>query len=137
MAHRKGGAQRFQFKINFFFIAHSPTVQILGVQIDRVGRATDWMRKMRLHWEIVLRIIRRVTSKAWGAQEVTLRTLTRLPLESKALYEYNFRNITKSHRNALETVRRKAMRIITGPTKTTAAQDLLEHAQVNALADLA
>lgn len=136
-AHENGIVSKFPLTFKNTPIQHTAQIKILGVTFQTNGRADTWMQQIKTHWHRVLGIIKRITTKSWGAQDDTLRTLYRCLLESKAMYGYNYLHLTKGQENQLEILNRKAMRVITGLPKFTEITNLEKLAQINRLKDTA
>lgn len=118
-------------------IAQELTVRILGIPINSTGRAHTWLVQITKTWHQTLHLIRRVTSKSWGADEASLKTLVRALLVSKVLYGYNCFDLTKRERQKIETLHREALRVITGLPRFTPLHHLYEQASMNTIEDQA
>lgn len=87
-------------------------------------------------WLRTLGNIERASTKSWGAQQDTLRTLHQALLESRLLHGCHYLQLTKAQETQLDILNRKAMRDFTGLLRFTCVKDLEQHAQINHLKDL-
>lgn len=95
------------------------------------------MSQLLRTWKSTTHLIKRVTSKSWGTDESSLRTLVNGLLISKTMYGINYTYLTKKNWQKLEILHREALRVVTGLPKFTAKDVLYAQAQANRLDDIA
>ncbi|KAG0423369.1 hypothetical protein HPB47_000844 [Ixodes persulcatus] len=87
------------------------SIRVLGLPIDEDGGASTWLTQVTKTWRQTLGLIRRATSKSWGANESTLRMLVHALLTSKAMYCINYLCVRGAQKRKLEVLNREAMRL--------------------------
>ncbi|KAM7312934.1 hypothetical protein ISCGN_009838 [Ixodes scapularis] len=108
-----------------------------GLPIDEDGGASTWLAQVTKTWRQTLGLIRRATSKSWGANECTLRMLVHALLTSKAMYGINYLRVTGAQKRKLEVLNREAMRVVTGLPRFAPIEELHKHSKINTLEDRA
>ncbi|KAM7306136.1 hypothetical protein ISCGN_009877 [Ixodes scapularis] len=108
-----------------------------GLPIDEDGGASTWLAQVIKTWRQTLGLIRRATSKSWGANECTLRMLVHALLTSKAMYGINYLRVTGAQKRKLEVLNREAMRVVTGLPRFAPIEELHKHSKINTLEDRA
>ncbi|KAM7293571.1 hypothetical protein ISCGN_026701 [Ixodes scapularis] len=108
-----------------------------GLPIDEDGGASTWLAQVTKTWRQTLGLIRRATSKSWGANECTLRMLVHALLTSKAMYGINYLRVTRAQKRKLEVLNREAMRVVTGLPRFAPIEELHKHSKINTLEDRA
>ncbi|KAM7290273.1 hypothetical protein ISCGN_026918 [Ixodes scapularis] len=108
-----------------------------GLPIDEDGGASTWLAQVTKTWRQTLGLIRRATSKSWGANECTLRMLVHALLTSKAMYGINYLRVTGAQKRKLEVLNREAMRVVTGLPRFAPIEELQKHSKINTLEDRA
>lgn len=89
-------------------------LRILGATFYKHGNTSWWFINIKNSRRNTIFIIKRTTTKSWGAQDYTLRTVYSALLEGKVMYAYNYVRLTKGIKTKLETLNKKAIWIITG-----------------------
>ncbi|KAM7294247.1 hypothetical protein ISCGN_023764 [Ixodes scapularis] len=112
-------------------------IRVLGLPIDEDGGASTWLAQVTKTWRQTLGLIRRATSKSWGANECTLRMLVHALLTSKAMYGINYLRVTGAQKRKLEVLNREAMRVVTGLPRFAPIEELHKHSKINTLEDRA
>ncbi|KAM7300606.1 hypothetical protein ISCGN_016214 [Ixodes scapularis] len=112
-------------------------IRVLGLPIDEDGGASTWLAQVTKAWRQTLGLIRRATSKSWGANECTLRMLVHALLTSKAMYGINYLRVTGAQKRKLEVLNREAMRVVTGLPRFAPIEELQKHSKINTLEDRA
>lgn len=135
--HRKGVADQVDLHIQGQKIKREKQIKILGVTFEETARSTKWLPALEKSWGQTLKLVRKTTSKSWGADEDTIRILTNALLTAKALYSCNWLNLTKTQWKRLERLNHRTMRLVTGLPKYTALEDLKKNAGMNQIQDRA
>lgn len=73
-AHEQGEARNFPMKYDGVPIQRADDIRVLGIIINQTGSRTIWMDQIKNNRTKVLSLPKRVTIKAWSAQEKTPRT---------------------------------------------------------------
>ncbi|KAG0433676.1 hypothetical protein HPB47_019713 [Ixodes persulcatus] len=81
-------------------------------------------------------LIRRTTTKDWGADTHTLRMLVRSLIQAKIIYGVQHVGFTRKQHEALEILNRRARRVVTGLPNFTLIDTLQAHADPNTIGDL-
>ncbi|XP_037576773.1 uncharacterized protein LOC119458994 [Dermacentor silvarum] len=130
-------ASQFSFTFDGEQITQQDSVRVLGIYIDADGGAATWLRNITRTWHQILHLIRRIASKNWGREERTLRRLVAALLISRAVYGFNFYNLTQKQRKKLESLNHEAIRVVTGLPRFTPLHRLGQMAQMNTIEAIA
>ncbi|KAG0445306.1 hypothetical protein HPB47_017033 [Ixodes persulcatus] len=129
--------EQIQLKIDGTAILKAPNLKILGVTFERNGGAETWIKQTKTQWSDELNLLRKLTTKAWGAQAVLLKRLHRTLLVSKAVYCLSYLRLKRVQEETLNVLNRSATRVITGLPKLTPLAKLEKAAQVNKVREIA
>ncbi|KAM7284348.1 hypothetical protein ISCGN_001442 [Ixodes scapularis] len=134
---KKGVKNLFNLCLDGRPIQCQHSIRVLGLPIDEDGGASTWLTQVTKTWRQTLGLIRRATSKSWGANECTLRMLVHALLTSKAMYGINYLRVTGAQKRKLEVLNREAMRVVTGLPRFAPIEELHKHSKINSLEDRA
>ncbi|KAM7309789.1 hypothetical protein ISCGN_006775 [Ixodes scapularis] len=134
---KKGVKNLFNLCLDGRPIQCQHSIRVLGLPIDEDGGASTWLAQVTKTWRQTLGLIRRATSKSWGANECTLRMLVHALLTSKAMYGINYLRVTGAQKRKLEVLNREAMRVVTGLPRFAPIEELHKHSKINTLEDRA
>lgn len=109
---------------------------ILGVTAKKDTSLVTWLTQINTHGELILSIMRRVTTKIRGAHERTLRMLHRSLLESNVMYGSHYLRFSKKRVTLPEVLDRKERRIIAALPAYTKLQEVKATSQINRLFDI-
>ncbi|XP_040067838.3 uncharacterized protein LOC120841078, partial [Ixodes scapularis] len=135
--HRKGIAGSVRLELNGQEIGKKPHIRILGVTFEQTARSTRWIPEIEKTWAQGLKLIKKTTSKSWGADEKALRILTEALLTSRALYSCNWLNLNQTQWKKLERLNNQSRRVVTSLPKYTPLEMLEKEAQMNNIKDRA
>ncbi|XP_042144990.1 uncharacterized protein LOC115317788 [Ixodes scapularis] len=135
--HRKGIAQQVQLQLMGKELERRPSIKILGVTFEETAGSTKWLPELRKVWDQAQKLIRRTTSKSWGADEKAIRTMAEALLTSRALYCYNWMNLTKAQWKQIERLNNQTMRVVTGLPRYTPLDELRKYARMNKIEEKA
>ncbi|KAG0426635.1 hypothetical protein HPB47_026270 [Ixodes persulcatus] len=134
---KKGVKDLFNLCLDGRPIQCQRSIRVLGLPIDEDGGASTWLTQVTKTWRQTLGLIRRATSKSWGANKSTLRMLVHALLTSKAMYGINYLRVTGAQKRKLEVLNREAMRLVVGLPRFAPIEELHKHSRINTLEDRA
>ncbi|KAH7945950.1 hypothetical protein HPB49_017807 [Dermacentor silvarum] len=95
----------------------------MGIIYQQNAKSTQWVEKT-LHTRQTTRVLRKLTSSAWGLYEGQIKSLAQALVHSRFLYGLPFLPITPTQLNTTESINKTCIRIATGLPKYAKVEDL-------------
>lgn len=105
-------------------IQRKENIKILGIIYQQNAKSTQWVEKALCTSRQTTRVLRKLTSSAWGLSEGQIKRLAQALVHSRFLYGLPFLPITPTQLDKIECINKTCLRIATGLPKYAKVEDL-------------